>query len=70
MNAARLEKSDRLRKILRALKSRKKLSTRQIIEMTGCCAINSAISELRRNGQNIDCTRGNGAYWYSWRAKA
>ncbi len=70
MNAARIEKSDRLRRVLRALKSRKQLSTRDIIEKTGCCAINSAVAELRQNGHAITCQRRGDVWWYSLRAKA
>ncbi len=70
MNAARLEKSDRLRRVLRALKSNCHLTTRDLIEKTGCCAINSCVAELRANGYGITCRRRGNVWWYSLRAKA
>lgn len=64
MNAARLSKSDRLRRVASLLKkSRKPLSTMDIISKANVCAVNSIVSELRANGMAIDCNRI-GDVWY------
>jgi len=66
MNAAKIDKSSRLQIVAKALrKSRKPLSTRDLIIKTGMCAINSIISELRQNGYVIECKRS-GSAWYYW----
>ncbi len=56
IHAARLGKSTRLQKVLDFLKLRgdEGATTREIIRETGMCAINSIITELRRNGLVID----------------
>ena len=64
MHAARLEKSDRLRRVAQILKrGGVPVSTREIIQRSGCCAINSIVAELRCNGMSIDCRRI-GDVWY------
>ena len=64
MHAARIEKSDRLRRVAQILKrGGEAVSTREIIQRSGFCAINSIISELRCNGMSIDCRRI-GDVWY------
>lgn len=69
MHAAKLDKSDRLRRVASLLKRHKKpLSTRDIIEKANVCAINSIISELRCNGYDIKCHR-TGSVWYYWMVK-
>jgi hypothetical protein len=65
MHYARLEKSKRLQRVLSALKRRKRLSTMQIINLLDVCAVNSIISEIRRNGYVIVCKREGGAWYYS-----
>ena len=41
------------------------LTTREIIQKTGYCAINSIVSELRENGVQIECKRiDTGIYQY------
>lgn len=55
IHAAKLETSPRLRAVLEALKAAPAgLTTRQIIQKTGMCAINSICDELRENGIRID----------------
>lgn len=63
MHAAKVESSARLTRVLRALKRKKKLSTRELIQRTDLCAINSIVSELRQNGYQIKCTR-EGMVWF------
>ena len=53
MHYANLKKSKRLQKLAAFLRDRKPHSTMEIIKRTGICAVNSAISELRRNGIDI-----------------
>ena len=56
IHAANLKTSTRLQKVLDFLKLRgdEGATTREIIQATGMCAINSIITELRRNGLLID----------------
>jgi DNA-binding transcriptional regulator GbsR (MarR family) len=54
MHYAKLDKSDRLQKVYMALRERP-MTTRELIEHTGCCAISSVVSELRENGIVIEC---------------
>ncbi len=55
MHAANLDKSERLQRFIEALKTGPK-TTRELIEATGLCAINSIAAELRQNGIKVDCT--------------
>ena len=63
MNSARLDKSDRLNRVLKLLEVGGEFSTLDIIRHANVCAVNSIISELRQNGINIACQR-KGPYWY------
>lgn len=64
MNAARLSKSDRLRRVASLLKkARKPLSTMDIIHMANVAAVSAIVSELRVNGMEIYCNRI-GDVWY------
>ena len=62
MHAARIDHSPRLQAVLAALKAGGERSTLDLIHETGCCAVNSIVSELRANGHEIHCrqTRGPG----------
>jgi hypothetical protein len=57
MHAARLASSKRLQDVLQALTDAgdRGLTTREIIDLTGVCAVNSIVSELRKNGHSINC---------------
>ena len=57
MRYARIQKSPRLQRVWSYLKAQGKrgASTREIIEATGQCAINSCIAELRAQGRAITC---------------
>ena len=70
MNAARLEKSDRLRRVLKLLKRVKQASTRDIVERAKVVAVSAAVAELRQQGHDITCQRRGAVWWYSLRAKA
>ncbi len=65
MNAAKLEKSDRLQRVDALLRSGKQYSTKEISNRTDVYAINSAVAELRANGRTITCKRF-GSAWYYW----
>ena len=60
MHAARIERSKRLQDVLALLSRGGRYSTRDIIDKTGYCAINSIVSELRANGYDIDCSSETG----------
>lgn len=64
MNFARLDKSERLQRVLRLLRDRKWYSTRTIIRKANVCAVNSIASELRSNGYRIDCRRERDVWSY------
>lgn len=57
MNYARLDKSERLQRVLKLLKDRKWHTTRTIIKQAHVCAVNSIASELRKNGHPVECKR-------------
>jgi len=63
MRAAKLENSPRLRRVLTVLSDESEHSTLEIIQRARVCAVNSVVSELRRNGLDIKCTR-RGDHWY------
>jgi biotin operon repressor len=60
MHYARIESSDRLRKVLAMLSDMRPHSTMEIILAAEVCAVNSIIAELRMNGFTIDCHRQKG----------
>jgi len=57
-------RSKRLRAVREFLRDGKPRSTREIIHGAGVCAVNSAISELRRNGHEIRCYRVGDVFFY------
>jgi hypothetical protein len=73
MHYARLDRSPRLQRLLLLLSSGTHYTTREIIAVTGICAVNSAAAELRANGYPVECApvsrRTDGArvyeYWLS-----
>lgn len=66
MHNAKLNKSERLKRVLKLLSSAYPgaLSTRQIIARASVCAVNSIVAELRANGKRILCTRRGGNWYY------
>jgi hypothetical protein len=63
MNAASIESSDRLNRVLDLLSQGGEFSTLDIIKQANVCAVNSIISELRQNGFDINCQR-RGEKWF------
>ena len=65
IRAAKIENSDRLRRVLALLSSGGWHGTWEIMQTAQVCAVNSIISELRENGIQIE-TRcvGRGRYEY------
>ena len=57
MHAARLDKSERLKRVLALLEDGRWHSTLDIVIGAGVCAVNSCIAELRENGFAIACRR-------------
>lgn len=52
---AKIESSDRLRRVLGVLSDGQPHSTLEIIAYARVCAVNSCVAELRMNGFRIDC---------------
>ena len=57
MNSARLENSERLRRVLDLLQSRgaEGATTREVIELADCAAVSAAMKELKDNGHDHAC---------------
>lgn len=65
LHFAKLEKSERLQRVLKLLRDHKPHTTRDIVKKADVCAVNSIISELRANGIKISCEPlGRGRYQY------
>lgn len=62
---AKIENSPRLQRTLAVLQSGKPATTLEIMMYARVCAVNSIISELRRNGFEIDSrpVKGGGGIW-------
>ncbi len=59
MHAASDRSSDRLKRVLKTLKSTRHSSTWNLMQAASCCAPSTAVSELRARGHSISCHRGN-----------
>ena len=64
MNAATLENSDRLQRVVNLLSGGGEYTTLEIIQKAGICAVNSAVSELRQQGVDINCERRANKWYY------
>lgn len=64
MNSATLSNSPRLQRVLTYLSDGKRHSTLEIVHGARVCAVNSIVSELRRNGIAVACHREKGVYFY------
>jgi hypothetical protein len=64
MNAASIESSDRLNRVLDLLSQGSEFTTLDIIKEANVCAVNSIISELRQNGFDIACQRRADKWFY------
>ena len=68
MNAASLDRSARLARVLKVLKRRKESTTLQIMDEARVCAVSACISEIRQQGYPISCQRRQGLYYYTLEA--
>lgn len=64
MNAARLARSERLRRVYALLADGAQHSTLDIVRAAKVCAVSAIISELRQNGSRIKCTRKGDVWFY------
>ena len=64
MNAANLDKSDRLQRVLKLLKKGGEFTTLDIVIKAHVCAVNSVVAELRQHGYNINCQRRGDKWFY------
>ena len=55
MNAAHLDRSPRLQRVLEFLSDMQEHTTRDIVIGAQVCAVNSCVAELRANGFRIEC---------------
>jgi len=69
MNAASIEKSERLGRVLDLLSQGGEFTTLDIIKQGNVCAVNSIISELRQNGFDIACQRRGEKWFYKLEKK-
>lgn len=58
MNAARLDESPRLQRVLDVLSDGRSHTTREIVAAADVCAVNSCVAELRANGVGVSCSQG------------
>lgn len=63
MNAASIESSERLNRVLDLLSQGGEFTTLDIIKSANVCAVNSIVAELRQNGFDINCQR-RGEKWF------
>lgn len=69
MNAASIESSERLNRVLYLLSQGGEFTTLDIIKSANVCAVNSIISELRQNGFDINCQRRGEKWFYRLESK-
>lgn len=69
MHAARLDRSQRLRRVLDALADGYPHSTLDLVHGAGVCAVNSIVAELRENGYAIDCQRVGDVWYYTLQSR-
>jgi len=69
MNAASIESSERLNRVLDLLSLGGEFTTLDIIKSANVCAVNSIISELRQNGFDINCQRRGEKWFYRLETK-
>lgn len=68
MNAARLTRSDRLKRVKEFLADCRPHSTLEIVQQAQVCAVNSIVAELRANGVPIKCERRADRWYYQMEA--
>ena len=62
MHAARLNRSERLRRVYGLLSDGREYSTLEIALEARVCAVNSIVAELRANGFLIECRQERGSH--------
>jgi len=70
MNAAILDRSPRLQRVLAVLRRSHWVTTRGIIERAHVVAVSSCVAELRQNGYDIDCHRAGDIWRYKLNRRA
>ncbi|HKI50507.1 MAG TPA: hypothetical protein VJ995_00400 [Geothermobacteraceae bacterium] len=71
IRSAKLETSDRLKRVLSLLQDGRWHGTRDILMRADVCAVNTAIAELRDNGFTIESRcAGRGRYEYQLQIEA
>lgn len=69
-HAASPARSKRLQRLLEILRSRRELSSLQLIRRAGIVALSATVDELRKAGHAIDCARRDGVWFYRYRGRA
>ena len=69
MHHANYDKSERLQRTERVLSTGRWYSTLELIILAKICAVSSVISELRRNGFDIECRRVGNVYQYQLKGR-
>ena len=64
MNAAKLDKSDRLQRVFKLLRKGGEFTTLDVVMKARVCAVNSVMAELRQNGYNVSCQRRGDKWFY------
>lgn len=64
MNAASIQRSNRLARVYKLLSLGGEYTTLDIVTGAQVCAVNSIISELRTNGYDIKCQRRGDKWFY------
>jgi hypothetical protein len=65
MNAAKLDRSDRLQRVKKVLSDGKPHSTLEITNRAHTVAVGSCVAELRQNGLKVDCKRVGNVWYYT-----
>jgi hypothetical protein len=64
INHARIETSDRLRRVLAVLADGREYTTLDLMAYARVCAVSTAVAELRANGFSISCQRRGDLWFY------
>lgn len=65
MNAARIERSDRLQRVLQVLTALPRPSSLEIQEIARVTAPGTCVSELRHAGYRVECKKERGIFYYT-----
>lgn len=64
VKAAKIEKSERLQRVLLLLQQGGEFTTRDIQQLAHVSAVSASISELRQNGKDVKCRKQGQLYYY------